>query len=356
METPIIDNIAFDRSKIYEKMLYKPQPEGYSMPLSWMVQQHVAATNGVHYIDRIGKLKEYPVFELPLNKVEKGIMLDIGNGWGRWLVAGASKGYIPIGIDIRLEFCQTARQTLKNLNKKGYSLVADLNNLPFHSNVFDLVWSYSVIQHTHKQRLEKCLGHINRILKKDGYSCLEFPNKLGIRNRFGPVKEAQKTADDINSWDVRYYTIGEYKEIFKKHFSDFKFRNHSFLGIGVLKEDLKYVSFKNKILCSISLFGSFLTKIIPGLKYLSDSIYISVDKKQDADVKEENNGVAEFLKAHSAFPDNNLNLVHILRCPISGGSLKLDSVNNRLISEKANVAFPIENDIPIMIVSEAIPL
>ena len=55
-------------------------------------------------------------------------------------------------------------------------------------------------------------------------------------------------ANDINSWNVRYYSIREYKEIFISIFNNFSFKNHSFLGIGVLKEDLKYVSNKNKII------------------------------------------------------------------------------------------------------------
>ena len=30
--------------------------------------------------------------KLPVKKVSTGLMLDIGTGWGRWLVAGAVKG------------------------------------------------------------------------------------------------------------------------------------------------------------------------------------------------------------------------------------------------------------------------
>jgi hypothetical protein len=66
----------------------------------------------------------------------------------------------------------------------------------------------------------------------------------------------------------------EYREMFLSEFGNFSFRNHSFIGIGVLKEDLKYVNPVNKILCAVSLAGSALANIIPGMKYLSDSIYI----------------------------------------------------------------------------------
>src|SRR5690349_5246700 len=95
--------IAFNRSKIYEKLEYKSPPAGYDSKIPWIVQQQIAATNGFHYLDRIGKLKDYPVYRLPVPEVrDNGLMLDIGCGWGRWLVAGSRRGFIPIGIDIRL--------------------------------------------------------------------------------------------------------------------------------------------------------------------------------------------------------------------------------------------------------------
>jgi len=84
-----ICDIEFERRNIYEKLDYLPQPEGYKETLPWIVQQQIAATNGIQYVDRIGKLKGYPTYELPVKNVDAGLMLDIGTGWGRWLVAGA---------------------------------------------------------------------------------------------------------------------------------------------------------------------------------------------------------------------------------------------------------------------------
>ncbi|MBC8112287.1 MAG: class I SAM-dependent methyltransferase, partial [Verrucomicrobia bacterium] len=161
-------DISFERSKIYEKLDYLPEPADYKGTLPWTVQQQIAQTNGIHYTDRVGKLADYPVYEMPVQTVEKGIMLDIGCGWGRWLVAGANRNYIPVGIDLRLEFCQTALETLKNNNKNGYAVVADLRHLPFQEGIFDLVWTYSVIQHTHYQRMISCLKAINQLLTPNG--------------------------------------------------------------------------------------------------------------------------------------------------------------------------------------------
>ncbi len=346
------DIISKNREKIYEKLNYQSQPENYNSNIPWVVQQQISATNGIHYIDRIGKIKNYPIYELPVPPVTgDNLFLDIGCGWGRWLVAGSNKGYIPIGIDLRLEFCETARKVLTDLGKNGYTVVADLENIPFQDNLFSLVWSFSVIQHTHYNRLINCLGHINRILTSEGFTKLEFPNKKGIRNRLSNVKFSESRKNDYNSWCVRYYTPDEYKDIFNTYLDNFSYTNHSFLGIGVLKEDLKYVSLKNKLLCSASLLGSALTSIIPSLRNYSDSIYISSTKKNRNALI--NNAVQNFLKLHKADPTNNLNILTLLRCPIHGSEIELSSDCKKAISKGNGIFYPIENTIPIMISSEA---
>lgn len=345
------ESVAFERSKIYEKLDYQPEPKDYSGKLPWIVQQQIAATNGVQYIDRIGKLHDYPEYELPVDKVASGIMLDIGNGWGRWLVAGSSKGYIPVGADIRLEFCKVARETMRAKGVYGYTVVADLQELPFRNNVFDLVWSFSVIQHTHKKRLIKCLGHIKRILKGKGFTKLEFPNKNGIHNYFGPYKQSLKTADDFESWVVRYYSIDQYRKMLKELFGNFSYSVHSMLGIGVLKEDLKYVSVKNKILCGASLAGSFIAKLIPPLGNICDSIYVKAVKASEPDNTE---ALKQFMSAHANNPSDNLNIVSLLHCPVTQQALTLSADKNFLTTTDGKLKYPVVDGIPVMIASEAI--
>ena len=345
----------FNRTKIYERLDYKEEPATYSGKIPWKIQQQIAATNGIHFVSEIGRLSQYPIPDLPISEVRKEsdcIMLDIGCGWGRWLIAGARKNYIPIGIDIRHEFCTTTLEALKENNISGYAIVADLNNLPFKDNVFDFVWSFSVIQHTHKDRMLACLKHIKRILKPKGFTKLEFPNKNGLRNRFGPVKKFAAFAKDYNSWCVRYYTVKEYKDIFKEIFHSFSFANHSFLGIGVLPSDLKYIkNLKSKLGVIFSLTLSALTNLIPGMKYLSDSIYIKAIKEGFAT---NTNDIESFLHLHQYNKGNNLNIVPLLRCPISKMNLVLSNDRQFLISENGNIRYPVINNVPILIESEAI--
>ena len=46
-------------------------------------------------------------------------------------------------------------------------------------------------------------------------------------------------------------------------------------------------------------------------------------------------------------------LLEILVCPVTKGPLKYDKARQELISEKADLAFPIRRGIPIMLVDEA---
>ena len=51
--------------------------------------------------------------------------------------------------------------------------------------------------------------------------------------------------------------------------------------------------------------------------------------------------------------DNINNILNILVCPKTGSSLKYDKENQELISCKAKLAYPIRDNIPIMIEKEA---
>ena len=49
-------------------------------------------------------------------------------------------------------------------------------------------------------------------------------------------------------------------------------------------------------------------------------------------------------------------LLEILVCPVTKGPLRYDRVRGELVSDKARLAFPIRDGIPIMLPDEARPL
>lgn len=328
-----------------------PTVEPQSSDLDAFIKFHIAATNGVHY-KHLDDVQSYPTFDLPVKaaKKENALMLDIGCGWGRWLVAGSKKNYIPIGLDVQPKFAKAALGLMKKENIKGYVVVADLQEIPFKDNVFDLVWSFSVIQHVHRKRLVNGLSEINRVLEKDGYAKLEFPNLNGLRNRRGPVQQEKPYWDDFDHWCVRYYSLDEYRNMFMNAFKNFGYSIHSILGIGVLKDDLKYVSFKNKLKVGTVLGMTAVSKLIPGAARYADSLYLTARKSdRNAEFCYE---LSEFFYNHYQKPFDPLNIVPLLKCPITSKNVKVSNDRLTIISEGGYV-YPVEEGIPIMLRTRA---
>ena len=59
------------------------------------------------------------------------------------------------------------------------------------------------------------------------------------------------------------------------------------------------------------------------------------------------------MKSNIKFEQNINKLLEILVCPKTGGKLKYDKKRKELISLKANLAYPIRNNIPILLEKEA---
>jgi len=254
-------------------------------PIPAYIQKMIAGTNGRHYQGLIGRLKTLPIPELP-EKVkaeasksrEKPWMLDIGSGWGRWLLAGANAGFVAVGLELKLEAARVAKELLQREGKRGFVVVADAGKPPFAPESFDVIWSFSVLQHLHRKRARACLERCAELLKKGGLLAIELPTKFGIRNRF--IRHAQeKEEDKWDSWVVRYYTRAEIDEVVGSQFNEIEVKAHAFGGIGYLPIDFKFVDVKFKLAALISEFMRKISGAMPMLIPLADSLYVFARKK-----------------------------------------------------------------------------
>ena len=59
------------------------------------------------------------------------------------------------------------------------------------------------------------------------------------------------------------------------------------------------------------------------------------------------------INLNTNFEQNINRLLEILVCPKSGGKLTYNNKKNELISSKANLAYPIRDEIPILLEKEA---
>ena len=251
---------------------------GHEIPT--YIQEMIAATNGKHYRPLMGMLKSLPIPELP-EKVKKEArakaktpwMLDIGSGWGRWLLAGANAGFVPVGLELKLEPAKVARDLLKAEGKRGFVVVADAGKPPFAPESFDVIWSFSVLQHLHRSRAKACLERCAELLKKRGLLAIELPTKFGIRNRF-IRHDQEKKEDNYESWVVRYYTRGEVDKLMEERYANPRVEPHAFGGIGYLPVDLKFVPWKFRVVVLASETLRHLCKVLPFLTNWADSWYV----------------------------------------------------------------------------------
>ena len=166
------------------------------------VRAAIGGTNGSLYEHLVGKLKEYPIPRLRLPDGEGKLFLEVGCNWGRWCLAAAAAGYRPIGIDPSLKAIRAARRVARQLGVEASYVVGDSRFLPFRTEVFDQVFSYSVLQHLSKSDARESLREIHRVLRIGGEALIQMPNVFGIRCLYHQIRRGFREASDF---EVRYW-------------------------------------------------------------------------------------------------------------------------------------------------------
>lgn len=112
------------------------------------------------------------------NKVKK--CLDVGCGYGRIasIIANKHPNIFIYGVDISPTFVSLFNNKLQ---KRGKAYVADIRNLPFQDNFFDVIWVVVSFMYLEKRSdQEKGMRELFRVLKPSGKLILIEPNQLGV--------------------------------------------------------------------------------------------------------------------------------------------------------------------------------
>lgn len=96
-----------------------------------------------------------------LPKITKGKLLDCGAGQGEYKELAELKGYKYTGIDTE--------------PRADFVTKADVCELPFNNNEFDVVISVDLLEHVKDHH--KAVKEMSRVLKPDGLIIIHFPNK-----------------------------------------------------------------------------------------------------------------------------------------------------------------------------------
>jgi 2-polyprenyl-3-methyl-5-hydroxy-6-metoxy-1,4-benzoquinol methylase len=129
---------------------------------------------------------------LALDRLPADAVLDAGCGDGRFLAALARDPRRParlVGSDISERILETARATVEREDATVEVVQANLEQLPFADDTFDLVVSTQVIEHL----LDVAAGirELARVLRPNGTLVLSTDN---ARNRVSQVLNAPRTA------------------------------------------------------------------------------------------------------------------------------------------------------------------
>ena len=240
-----------------------------------VVSYIIGATSGYAYKNLIGKVTEYPIPELRLPEGDGKLLLDIGCNWGRWSIAASKKGYMVVGLDPSLGAVMAARRVAKQLGLPIKYVVGDARFLPFRNSLFDVAFSYSVLQHLDKNYVRKSLSEINRTLNSSGFSLIQMPNFLGIRSL---QHQAKRKVREANGFEVRYWSIAELESTFNEIIGKSVISVDCYFGLGFQKSDMEYMSSTMKFIISTSELLRKISRYITLLKYVADSVYVKSQK------------------------------------------------------------------------------
>lgn len=235
----------------------------------------VGATSGFLYKPLIGRLDTYPIPELRLPSAHGELFLDVGCNWGRWCIAAARKGYTPVGIDPSIGAIMAARRVSAALGVKAMYVVADARYLPFSPECFDVVFSYSVLQHFSKDDARKTFAEIAGVLRKGGVSLIQMPNAYGLRSF---QHQARRRFKEAQGFEVRYWRPSELKHAFESSIGNSSLFVDGYFGLGVQKNDIRLLPFKYRIIVRTSEILRKLSLKLRGMVYVADSVYVKSNK------------------------------------------------------------------------------
>ncbi|MBI4486768.1 MAG: methyltransferase domain-containing protein [Acidobacteria bacterium] len=246
-----------------------------TMQIDPVVAYAVGATSGLMYSHLIGTLDRYPIPQLRLPRGNGHTLLDVGCNWGRWSIAAVRRGYAVTGIDPSLGSIMAARRVSQSLGLSIRYVVGDARYLPFPAESFGAAFSYSVLQHLSETDAARAVSEIGRTLKRGGTSLVQMPTPFGLRCLYHQARRRFRRA---RGFEVRYWTIPRLEALFSRAIGPATTSVDCYFGIGLQRSDWPIMSpFRKVVLATSELFRG-ISRAIPALKYVADSVYVSAVK------------------------------------------------------------------------------
>lgn len=173
--------------------------------------------------DRRNKLEPFIAGYAQFNKWTVKRVLELGCGAGSDLLRFAKAGVSITGIDLSPRSASLAKTRLRIYNCQGNVLIADVEQLPFKTDSFDLVYSWGVLHHT--PDTEQAIREVYRVAKPGGEICIMLYHRYSLVTlqmylmyglfAFKPLRSLKDIlAKHHESPGTKAYTVTEVRKMF----------------------------------------------------------------------------------------------------------------------------------------------
>jgi SAM-dependent methyltransferase len=215
------------------------------------------------------RIRHYPIPELPFSGA--GRFLDIGSNWGRWTIAAARAGFDATAIDPSLGAIRAARRVASQLSVSIDLAVADARHLPFPDESFDVVFSYSVLQHLSPADVEASIAECARVLKPNGRALHQLPSTRGALSLY---RQARRRFRPARGFEVRYWSPSALGELFEELVGPTTLVPDAFFTLNPHAGELGELSGRAQAVVRTSRALTALAGRIPPLAAAADSLWV----------------------------------------------------------------------------------
>lgn len=245
------------------------------------VQAAIVETCGNLYRPLRGRLTRYPIPELPLATASSStdVLLDVGANWGRWCFAANARGYAAVGVDPNLEAVLAGRDIASQLNVDTAFVVADARCLPFKTASFNVVHSYSVLQHFSRDDALASIEEFGRVLVPGGLALVQLANSRGLLQLIRRLQNRRST----DTFRVRHWRPREVSSAFCDRIGPTELSADAFFSLNAQRKDLDLLSMRHRFVVVLSQALRRAAHERPWLIGFADSVYARAERRPIAD-------------------------------------------------------------------------
>jgi len=217
-----------------------------------------------------------PITNYPFNLKNNSYLLDIGCGWGRFLLSIINNEITLVGIDINFKYLQKIKKLKSSYNI--HLIKADCEFSPFRNEIFDYIFSNSVFQHLERKKFYKTILKVQALLKEKSLLVFQIPNKHSVRGFIHYFLKFEKREKKRSPFYIRYHDIIQLRHLFPSDFS-IKIEGYSLLLFENNKEHHRYFPIPMRMVLILLYFMTRLFNFLK-LQRFVDSIWLYAYKNK----------------------------------------------------------------------------